>query len=48
MNEKQGLDNSKSRCINTGTLYQELCDRYGVSYYTDNEELLKLVKAELE
>jgi len=45
--ENQVLDNSKSRNYQTDTIYQFLCDRYGVCYYTPKEELLKMVEEEL-
>lgn len=41
------VDNSKSRNYQTKTLYQFLCDRYGVSYYTPKDDLLKMVEEEL-
>lgn len=48
MKEKDILvENQSSRNYQTGTLYQLLCDRYNVSYYTSKEKILELVTEEL-
>lgn len=55
MKEKETVDtwlkrmdnNQTPRNYQSNTLFQLLCDRYNVSYYTKKEKLIELVTEEL-
>ena len=45
--EEKPRHQQTSRCYQTGTLHQLLCDRYFVGYHTTAQKLLVLVEKEL-